>query len=178
MGPGQFRRPFALSPGGRLPVPGSERWPGGPGEGSTSVPSLPPLPFQNLAQCFLVWGPGARERARLAAAVLVSHPHPRPHPTPQGLSLVPCPQDSGPSLTKEPAHAGEQTQVVYSSFLSCHPAVSPHLHANKTQRNREPEPVMSGGAVGAARAPPSVRSEHSLSVRPLSRGWEPAWDHP
>lgn len=120
---------------------------------------------------------GQRARASGRCCPRVIPPTPVPTPTPQGLSLVPCPQDSGPSLTKEPAHAGEQTQVVYSSFLSCHPAVSPHLHANKTQRNREPEPV-SGGAVGAARAPPSVRSEHSLSVRPLSRGWEPAWDHP
>lgn len=73
-GPAQFPRPFTLSPRGRLPLPGSERWPGGPGEGSIPVPSLPPLPFQNLIQCFLVWGPGPRESTHLAAAIIVSYP--------------------------------------------------------------------------------------------------------
>lgn len=132
-GPVQLPRPFAPSPGGRLPLPGSERWPGGPGEGSTS---LPPLPFQNLIQCFFVWEPGPKESTLLASAVVC--PTQYTHPTPQGLSLVPCPQDNGPFLTKEPAHVGAQTQAVYSSFLSCHPrAVSLHLPVNKMQRNQE-----------------------------------------
>lgn len=72
-GPAQLPRPFTPSPGGRLPLPGSERWPGGPGEGSTS---LPPLPFQNLIQCFLVWGPGPKESTHLAAAVVCPTQYP------------------------------------------------------------------------------------------------------
>lgn len=72
-GPAQLPRPFAPSPVGRLPLPGSERWPGGPGEGSTS---LPPLPFQNLIQCFLVWGPGPKESTHLAAAVVCPTQYP------------------------------------------------------------------------------------------------------
>lgn len=47
---------------------------GAPEEGSTSTPSLPPMPFQNLVQCFLVWGPGPRESALLAAAIVVLYP--------------------------------------------------------------------------------------------------------
>lgn len=174
MDPGQFPRPFALSPGGRLPLPGSVRWPGGPGEGSTSVPSCHHCHSRTSFSVSLCGGRGP-ERARIWPLLSLC-PTPRPHPTPQGLSLVPCPQDSGPSLTKEPAHVGEQTQVVYSSFLSCHPAVSPHLHANKTQRNQEP---VRGGAVGVAHpALPQRGSEHSLSVLPPLRGWEPAWEYP
>lgn len=46
---------------------------------------LPPLPFQNLVQCFPVWGPGPRERAHLAAAVLVSYP-PSPSYTTRAFS--------------------------------------------------------------------------------------------
>lgn len=72
-GPGAASQAFYPSPGGRLPLPGSERWPGGPGEGSTS---LPPLPFQNLIQCFLVWGPGPQESTHLAAAVVCPTQYP------------------------------------------------------------------------------------------------------
>lgn len=136
---------FCPEPRGRLPLPGSVRWPGGPGEGSTPVSSLPPLPFQNLIQCLLVWGPGSREHASGGCYPCVL---PCIHPAPQGLSLVPCPQDNGPFLTKEPAHVGEQTQAVYSSFLSCHlGAVSLHLHANKMQKNQDLGER--SGAVGA-----------------------------
>lgn len=54
-------RPFALK--------------GGLGAQQTGapVPSLPPLPLQNLMQCFRVWGPGP-ESARRAAAIVVSYP--------------------------------------------------------------------------------------------------------
>lgn len=38
------------------------------------MPSLPPLPFQNLIQCLLVWGPGPRESTHLVAAIIVSYP--------------------------------------------------------------------------------------------------------
>lgn len=48
---------------------------GAPEEGSTPTPSPPPVPFQNLVQCFLVWGAGPRESAHLAAAIIVFSPY-------------------------------------------------------------------------------------------------------
>lgn len=79
------------------------------------MPPLPPTPFQNLGQCF----PCGSQAQREQGSALPSLRPTRIDPAPQGLSLVPCPQDSGPFLMKEPAPVGEQTQAVYSSFLSC-----------------------------------------------------------
>lgn len=56
------------------PLPGPERGPGGPGGGSTPTPSLLPMPFQNLGQCFL-WGGWAQREHVSGAAILVSYPH-------------------------------------------------------------------------------------------------------
>lgn len=70
-----------------------ERWPGGPQRGAPCAP-LPPLPFQNLMQCFRVWGARPRENARLAAAIVS---YPALTLTPQGLSPVPVPQTVVPS---------------------------------------------------------------------------------
>lgn len=67
-------RPFAPSPGGRLLLPGPERWPGGPGEGRGAPCALPATIAIPEPQCFLVWGPGPGESTRLAAAIIVSHP--------------------------------------------------------------------------------------------------------
>ena len=107
-GPGQLPRPFALGPRGGLP--------GGPRGGSIPTSFLAPMPFQNLGQCVLR-GAGPRESARLA---LLSLCPARIDPAPQGLSLVPCPQDSGPS-DKKSLHMWVSKPKLFTA-LSC-PAV-------------------------------------------------------
>lgn len=77
---------------------GPERWPAwGPGEGAS-----PRLPATNAIpeprSVFPLRGPGAQRERASGAAVLVSCPH-QPCTT-RAFSLVPRPQDSGPSLTK------------------------------------------------------------------------------
>lgn len=72
-GPGQLPRPFALSPGAGCLSLGLRGGLGAQEDGSTPMPSLPPLPFQNLVQCFLVWGQGP-ESTHLAAAITAFYP--------------------------------------------------------------------------------------------------------
>lgn len=87
-------RPFALK--------------GGPGPPRAR---LPPLPFQNLIQCSLVWGQG-RERALVRGCYCVL-PALTPHH--KGFLRSPAP-DSGPFLAKEPAHVGEQPKLFTALF--------------------------------------------------------------
>lgn len=107
--------PFAQGPGDTPPLPGPERWRGGPGGGEP--PPCPPCHQCHSRTLFSVSLSGGRgpERARIWR--LLSLCSTRTNPAPQGLSPVPCPQDNGPLLTKEPAHVGERTQAVYSSFF-------------------------------------------------------------
>lgn len=103
-GPAQLPRPFAPSPGGRLPLPGSERWPWRPrrGEQPCALPATIAIPEpHSVFPCL-----GARAQREHASGGCYHRVLPSIHPTPQGLSLVPCPRDSGPFLTKEPAHVG------------------------------------------------------------------------
>lgn len=129
---------------------GPERWPGGPTEGRPPVPSLP-LPFQNLIQCFPV---GGAQGLEALIRRLLSCPA-RTDPAPQGLSPVPCPQTAVP-LAKEPAHVGERTPAVYSSFWSCQwerlVFISTRTKCRGTGAGREE------GSVGARHPGPSLPS--------------------
>lgn len=131
-GPAQLPRPFTRAQGADCLSRGLR---GGLGAQEREAPPCHHCHSRTSFSVSLSGGQGPK-RARIWR--LLSCVLPSTHPTPQGLSLVPCPQDNGPFLTKEPAHVGAQTQAVYSSFLSCHPgAVSLHLHVNKMQRNQE-----------------------------------------
>lgn len=101
-------RGHAASPWAREVVWGP-RWRG--------APPCPPCHQCHSRTLFSVSLSGGRgpERARIWR--LLSLCPTRTDPAPQGLSPVPCPQDNGPLLTKEPAHVGERTQAVYSSFF-------------------------------------------------------------
>lgn len=103
-------------PGAQVSLPALCQGPrGGPGAQEEGAPPRPPCCQCHSRTLVSVSCGGAGPRESTCLALLSLCPT-RIDPAPKGLSLVPCPQDSGPFLTKEPAHVGEQTQAVYSSF--------------------------------------------------------------